>query len=421
MKHREVPGMQLSFKPLVTMTILLLISGATTAFDFEAQMGLEGRFFPAEGFYGQQQTNLSGWFKPKVYQEFNDGDDQLHLQGYFRYDVNDNERTHGDIREAYWLHIGDYLDTQIGIGKVFWGVTESQHLVDIINQTDLVENPDGEEKLGQPMFLLSTAQGNVLLDVFVLPYFRERTFAGEDGRLVTPFPVRDSDALYESGAEEKHIDYAVRWALIGDGFEFSLSHFNGTSREPLLTFNGSTSNPELVPFYPQIEQTGLVSQFIYEGWLWKFEGIVRSGFGDRYGAVTTGFEYTQGAAFGTDADLGWIVEALWDERGDEATSFTEQDVFLGWRWAANDIESTEILFGVIADIESGEQVYGLEASRRWREIFTVNFELRAFEGGEALPDKSAERLQILANPDAENKTGFLQTEDYIQIEVTYYF
>ena len=40
---------------------------------------------------------------------------------------------------------------RVGVGKVFWGVTESQHLVDIINQTDLVENIDTEDKLGQPM------------------------------------------------------------------------------------------------------------------------------------------------------------------------------------------------------------------------------------------------------------------------------
>ena len=36
----------------------------------------------------------------------------------------------------------------IGLGKVFWGVTEFNHLVDVINQTDLVEGIDGEAKLG---------------------------------------------------------------------------------------------------------------------------------------------------------------------------------------------------------------------------------------------------------------------------------
>lgn len=405
----------------IVATLSSLISFVVHGFDFEAQIGLEGRYFAEEGVTGQNQGNLSGWIKPKLYYELDEGNNQFHLQGFFRFDQNDDERTHGDLREAYWLHIGDYLDVQIGVGKVFWGVTESQHLVDIINQTDLVESPDGEEKLGQPMFMISTAQGNTLLDVFVLPYFRERTFPGEDGRLGTPFPVREADSRYESGAEEKHVDYAVRWAIIGDGIELSLSHFHGTSREPLLLFDGNSADPELIAFYPQIEQTGLVSQFVSGSWLWKFEGIIRSGFEDRFSAVTTGFEFTQGAAFGTDADLGWILEGLWDERGDEATSFTEKDVFLGWRWAANDIDSTEILFGVIVDTDSGEQVYGLEASRRWMEVFTINFEARAFQGGNKLDPGIGARLQELANPDPNNKTGFLQTEDYAQIEVTYFF
>ena len=49
------------------------------------------------------------------------------------------------LREAHWLHDKGAWDLLIGVGKVFWGVTESRHLVDIVNQTDLVENPDQEE------------------------------------------------------------------------------------------------------------------------------------------------------------------------------------------------------------------------------------------------------------------------------------
>jgi len=413
--------MQKSLIEHMVVALILVVSLPSFALDFEAQVGLEGRYFSEQGLDEQDQSSLSAWVKPKLYQEFSDGANQFHLQGFYRYDQQDSERTHGDIREAYWLHIGDYIDTQIGIGKVFWGVTESQHLVDIVNQTDLVESPDAEEKLGQPMFLMSTAQGSVLLDVFVLPYFRERTFPGEDGRLGAPFPINDNDAEFESGAEEEHVDYAIRWGIVGGGFEFMLSHFHGTSREPLFILNDDFVNPELVPFYPQIEQTGLVYQMVSGSWLWKFEGIIRSGFGDRFGAVTTGFEFTQGSAFGTDADLGWIIEGLWDERDEDTTGFTEHDVFVGWRWAANDIESTEVLLGAIVDIYSGEQVYGLEATRRWLDVLTINFELRAFEGGDKLPQDKTDRIQAIADRDPDEKTSFLQTEDFVQLEVTYFF
>ena len=42
-----------------------------------------------------------------------------------------------------------------GVRRVFWGVAESNHLVDVINQTDAIENPDQEDKLGQPMLNLA--------------------------------------------------------------------------------------------------------------------------------------------------------------------------------------------------------------------------------------------------------------------------
>jgi len=398
-----------------------IFSVPVSAIDFLADIGVEGRYFQEEGEFGKSQNNGSAWIKPEFYYEWNDGYDRLSLVGYYRHDENDDERTHGDLREANWLHIGEYWETRIGVGKVYWGVTESQHLVDIINQTDLVESPDGEEKLGQPLFRFSTAQDQVVLDFYVLPFFRERLFPGPDGRMGLPFELDLDTTIYESNQEENHIDLAFRYAIIGDDFEVSLSYFTGTSREPIHIFNNDASNPKLVPYYPLIEQTGLVMQLIQEGWLFKFEGIVRSGFGDRYSAVTTGFEYTQGGVFGSDIDIGWLLEGLWDERGDEAQSFLERDVFLGWRWAFNDINSTEFLMGAIYDIESGEQLYSLEASRRLFDVFTVNLEIRAFEGGDPLPTDAAKRIQALANPDANNKTGYLQNEDYVQLEAVYYF
>ncbi|WP_020409548.1 hypothetical protein [Hahella ganghwensis] len=408
-----------------SFSVLSFVSSQSLAIDFISQFGLEGRYFVEEGDAGQKQENGSVWARPELYYEWNDGYDRLTFIGYYRHDENDDERTHGDVREANWLHIGDYWETRIGVGKVFWGVTESQHLVDVINQTDLVESPDGEEKLGQPMFKFSTAQDQVVLDFFVLPYFRERNYPGVEGRLGVPFEVDMDHARYEADEEESHPDIAVRYAIIGDDFEVSLSHFSGTSREPNLVFNQDLANPKLVPVYPLIEQTGLVMQYIMEGWLFKFEGIVRSGFAnsqgdeERYGAVTAGFEYTQVGVFGSDADLGWLLEGLWDERGDEATTFLERDIFLGWRWAFNDINSTEILMGAIYDPETNEQLYSIEASRRLFDIFTVNMEVRAFEGGDPLPTATVERLQALSDPD--NKTGALQNEDYVQLEMVYYF
>ena len=77
---------------------------------------------------------------------------------FFRYDNTDSRRTHADLREAYLLLFGEIgegeWELRVGVDQVFWGVTESQHLVDIVNQVDFVEHPAGEAKLGQPMVQL---------------------------------------------------------------------------------------------------------------------------------------------------------------------------------------------------------------------------------------------------------------------------
>ncbi len=109
---------------------------------------------------------------------------------FYRYDANDAKRTRGDIRELYWQMDYRELSFKAGIDVVFWGVAESQHLVDIINQTDLVEDIDGEEKLGQPMVNLDYMTDLGTWQFYLLPYFRERTFPGEQGRLRTDPPVR---------------------------------------------------------------------------------------------------------------------------------------------------------------------------------------------------------------------------------------
>jgi len=150
-----------------------------------------------------------------------------------RFDQHDSERSHFDIRELTWLKAAPDWELRVGFRKRFWGVTESQHLVDIINQTDLVDHPDSEDKLGQPMFNLALIRDWGTVDFFILPGFRERTFPGSEGRLLSGgIPIDIDQTRYDSGAQEKHVDWAVRWAHYFGDWDVGLSHFSGTSREP---------------------------------------------------------------------------------------------------------------------------------------------------------------------------------------------
>ncbi|MBT5040286.1 MAG: hypothetical protein HOM52_17415, partial [Rhodospirillaceae bacterium] len=131
-------------------------AGAETVFhELSGRFTLEGRYFPQSSIQsGQREQSVSVVAEPEAYLE-NEAGEGLLFKPFLRYDSADARRTHWDIREAYGLFFGEFEDSEwelrAGIDKVFWGVAESRHLVDVINQTDLVEAPDQEEKLGQPM------------------------------------------------------------------------------------------------------------------------------------------------------------------------------------------------------------------------------------------------------------------------------
>ncbi len=141
-------------------------------------MAIQGRFFPQAPLDPEQKRNSGSLaVQPEYYHEWENGSSFTFVP-FARIDSADSERTHFDIRELNYLWLTDSWELRAGIGKVFWGTTEFVHLVDIINQTDGVESVDGEEKLGQPMIQLSIVRDWGALELFVLPYFRERTYPG---------------------------------------------------------------------------------------------------------------------------------------------------------------------------------------------------------------------------------------------------
>ena len=110
--------------------------------DISAELGFETRYFFEQGLQNQERFQPS--IRGEVEYQNNIEANYFNLTLFGRFDNEDVERSHIDIREAYWAHVADDWEMKVGVSKVFWGVTESRHLVDVINQTDLVENIDGE-------------------------------------------------------------------------------------------------------------------------------------------------------------------------------------------------------------------------------------------------------------------------------------
>ena len=370
--------------PLLLVVSVSLVSGspavAASAFDLRGAVGLEGRGFAEEGgARGQGSGDVSLKLAPELHWSSVDGDTHAVFSPWYRQDSGDRQRTHFDLREFAVEYASAQWEARLGVRRVFWGVAESNHLVDVINQTDAIENPDQEDKLGQPMLNLAYVQPWGTLEAFVMPWFRERTFPGKAGRLRPGLVVDNKLARYESPAAEHHVDFALRYAYHGDGFDVGLSQFRGTSREPLLEpTRNAAGKPVLAADYRQIDQTSLDAQFTLGNWLWKLEALHRTGMGAGYAALVGGFEYTQVGVFGTAFDLGWLLELHWDERGKRATSVFNHDAFAGWRLALNDAAGSSVLAGVVTDVSDGGVFGNIEAERRFGERWKAELELRIF-------------------------------------------
>lgn len=289
-----------------------------------------------------------------MYWSRNDGSDNLTFKPFYRTDAQDSERTHGDIRELSYIHASDDWEIRAGIRKVFWGVTEFQHLVDVINQTDGVENVDGEDKLGQQMLNLSLVKDWGIIDLYLLPGFRERTFSGKESRLRGPLEIDENNVSYESAAQDKHLDLAVRWSHTLGNFDIGSYWFHGTNRDPLLTPTQEGESLVLRQYYNQMDQFGLDVQATIGDWLCKFESIYRDTSTEDFWATQAGFEYTYIGVFDTTADVGLLVEYSRGSRGEgdsnsPGASF-QNDLFLGSRIAFNDIQSSEVLMGFGTEI-----------------------------------------------------------------------
>ena len=352
--------------------------------NWDGSLELEHRYFwETDTLSNLDSGQTSARLEMEFFKDWNNGDDQIVFEPFVRLDEQDNERSHADIRQLIWTHYGSNWEFSMGLGKVFWGVTETQHLVDIINQTDGVENIDGEDKLGQPMLRGQTFNNYGNFEFYILPYFRTRTFAGADSRLNGGIVVDNDNQEFESNSEESHLDYAIRYNNTFGDWGIGLSWFDGTSREAdilrLLDFTSLSSTP----YYPQINQLGADIQVTTDAWLLKLEAIQRNFddvFYEDYAAATVGVEYTFVGVFGSVYDIGALAEYSWDQRNESATSPFQNDAFIGARLALNNINNSEFLFGLSSDLDfSGSNSIFLEASTRVANSFTANIEVRYFD------------------------------------------
>jgi hypothetical protein len=368
--------------------------------EFSGNVGLETRVF-AQNQHSQSAITV----EPEYYRECQSPHCSFTLRLFARLDNLDDRRSRMDIREMSWLYTFDNWELRLGIDKVFWGVTESNHLVDIINQTDFSGSVDGEQKLGQPMVQWSLVNDWGTLEAFMLPLFRERIFPGENGRLGTSIKIDSSQSRYESENKQKHIDWALRYSHTVGNWDLGVSYFTGTNRKPVLIPEINDGVLSLSPYYNQMNQIGISAQITIDAWLFKLETLYRQTRSKSYGALSTGFEYTLFSVADSTLDLGLLMEINRDSRNETSTDPLQNDLFMGARVSFNDVQDTGILIGAIADL-SFDASYSLflEANRRLGNGWRMIIDARTFSAS-----------------DQRDVTYWLRTEDYVSATLEYYF
>lgn len=427
---------------------VLLSAAATAAQPPEINGFIEGelRWFPTSAlFEGQASFFASAAGQVELYWEDATAANALEMKLFYRQTSADGgESTHGDVRELYYRHLFDGWQLEVGFNKVFWGVTESLHLVDIVNQTDNVEAVNGEEKLGQPMIAVGIEQSWGNLDVYLMPWFRERVFSSGNERFQFGNPVTGELIPWDQGAtrwqsshEDRHIDLALRWLQYFGNLDLGLSFFRGTNREPIPVISDGFVMPgsdivlttALSSYYEILEQYGLELQYLHGDWAFKFEGVARRLDSGDYSAVAGGFEYTFSNLAPWGQDVGAIIEYLWNDRRDvdtrplidpdsglsdldnpfavipgEFLSPFENDLFLGARFALNDVNSTEFVGGFIYDLNSGTTLGTFEGSTRVGDSLRIGL-----------------NIYLFSNVAEDSSFFFYRHDDLVEAKATWYF
>lgn len=395
---------------LSTIAILLfatMLTGAARAgeWDITGFFGVDARAFWEDARFDEQNDdlNISAAFQPEMYWQSDENKQRFSFVGFARADSHDSQRSHADIREAYWSFDARDWDINVGVNKMFWGVTESRHLVDVINQTDLVEDIDQEDKLGQPMVNLNLQRDFGRFEFFVLPWFRQRTFAGPDGRLRPALPVDTDNPVYESGDEQSHVDFAARYSHYFGDADIGVYLFDGTSREPRFLL--SPTGDSLLPYYEQMTQAGVDLQYTREAWLWKLEAITRNTTDDQFQAIVGGFEYSFYGIRNSSSDLGILLEYSYDGRSANAPPANfDNDLFAGARLALNDADDTSVLAGFAVDLDTDEVFLNVEAERRFGDSVFAELRVRAF-----------------VNSAAGDFGYSIANDDYVELRLNWYY
>ena len=348
----------------------------------DGHVQLESRLFVQEPLHPEQTdfpVAVAPALRPRI--ELPLGDELMFsLHPFARMDSMDPHRAHVDLRQAALRlqQVGWRLS--LGFDTVLWGVTETQHLPQIVNQVDLIDQPDGKAWLGQPMIRVDTSKGPLSAQAMVMTGFRKMRFPSPQGRYRLGLPVSE-DVYFTHDRTAASPDAAIRVTAEGGGATASISYFNGTDRRPRLDGEIIDGEVVLVPTYPWIHQSGLELQWLTGRVHLKGDGIAiwpKDLDEDPVLAASVGVEITLGVVM--DTELAVLSEWMGDSRGTDSPNPYQNDGMAGLRLTGFGTAGGQLLAGAVLDLDHGGWLLQAEAGRRLYDRVRLDLVVRALVG-----------------------------------------
>ena len=335
----------MNFFFLLIALINFKVLAANYVWDIDNQIGFDFREFHKDAAYPNQKNTYSSFFKSEIYIELSEQVSFI-SEPYYRYDHNDKNRSLFDFKENNFIYLENNYEIKFGISEVFWGITESKNLVDIINTIDYTDG-DQKAKLGQPMVSYSTFSDKIgLLELYFLPTFKKPSQIGEKGRLRFSKPIERHNVVYEGGAGENVPSWAFKWERSIRNIDLSIQGFRGNSRESSVIPLIENNTLKYFAGYERVTQLGSYLQAISGPFINKIEVIKRNG-------QKNSDNVRENRLFEKKWDITAFIEYSNDDRGNDSVDILQNDLFIGTRLMLNDVEGTELTTFSTFDLDGG--------------------------------------------------------------------
>ncbi|MDB2700447.1 hypothetical protein N9Z35_02860 [Alphaproteobacteria bacterium] len=348
-----------------SFAIVLLLAQPAFALEVNGTLSSRLDFYPDHA-DGTASEGRSAELKVDAFHDF----DESRIVGEFivRGDEKDSGRRITEARQAYFRSPFVGFDVFVGNRQEFWGKAESKNVVDVINQSDAAANEGKSGKLGTPSISAERYLDIGDLQLWYIPYFREKTFNDSDAHPSSGLPVSSAQYARKDGKDAD--DFAARLSSFAGDWDLAGSVFYGTARDPILSV--AIGSSALNPYYALQKSIGLEAQYTGDVTLLKWEslhGTQSSLIGAHdFTAAVAGIEYTYYRPFETMWDIGLIGEIQHDDRPQAAAN---QFGVVGVRLVFNDIADSNILFLVSADRKADQSFVSLEVSQRINDVTSV--------------------------------------------------